>query len=123
MTKLSTQRVKFPFWEEQREQKSIVRVLDIFVFWNVIREHMVEIVLAVPPERAKPNNDSTVDFSNFKKNRIATVILRMSNPPSEILINANEDDAKNWIGSENPKEEYRERYDQNTNFDWPVGLK
>jgi len=67
---------------------------------------MVEIVLAVPPERAKPNNDSTVDFSNFKKNRIATVILRMSNPPSEILINANEDDAKNWIGSENSKEEY-----------------
>jgi len=63
-------------------------------------------VLAVPPERAKPNNDSTVDFSNFKKNRIATVILRMSNPPSEILINANEDDAKNWIGSENSKEEY-----------------
>jgi len=66
----------------------------------------MEIVLAVPPERAKPNNDSTVDFSNFKKNRIATVILRMSNPPSEILINANEDDAKNWIGSENSKEEY-----------------
>ena len=67
---------------------------------------MMKIMLAVPPERAKPNNDSTVDFSNFKKNRIATVILRMSNPPSEILINANEDDAKNWIGSENSKEEY-----------------
>jgi hypothetical protein len=67
-------------------------MLDIFVFRNVVREHMMEIVLAVPPERAKPNNDSTVDFSNFKQNRIATVILRMSNPPSEILIDTYEDD-------------------------------
>lgn len=98
-------------------------MLDIFIFRNVIGEHMVEIVLAVPPERAKSNNDSTVDFSNFKKNRIAAVILRMSNPPSDILIYAYEDDAKNWIGSEDTKEEYRERYDQNANFDWPVGFK
>jgi len=83
----------------------------------------MEIVLAVPPERAKSNNNSTVDFSDFKQNRIATVILRMSNPPRDILIYAYEDDAKNWIGSENSKEEDREGYDQNANLDWPVGLK
>ena len=84
---------------------------------------MMKIMLAVPPERAKPNNDSTVDFSNFKKNRIATVILRMSDPPSKILIYAYEDDTKDWVGSEDPEEEYREGYYQNTYHNRPEGFE
>lgn len=98
-------------------------MLNVFVFRDVIREHVMQIVLAIPPARAQSCNDTAVCDADAVENRVARVILRMSNPASDVLIQADEEDAKPWVRCECAEQEERQGDDYDEDFERPVRLE